>query len=155
MNDACSALGFAVDPSPSIVRTCLPSMAESGMRQENTGRPSMMTVHAPHCPRPHPNFTPQRPSRLLKYSPIKRRSFPYKAKGLAIFHNPEAGRHFIDLFVDLATVSGLITAITATVDGFVPANACARGCRRPCSARTSGRPSLVRAPSPGACARRS
>src|SRR5712672_2362519 len=29
-----------------------------GMVQDRTDLPSMMTVHAPHCPRPHPNRGP-------------------------------------------------------------------------------------------------
>src|SRR6202048_3956971 len=32
-----------------------------GMVQDRTDFPSIITVHAPHCPRPQPNFGPCRP----------------------------------------------------------------------------------------------
>src|SRR5712675_32572 len=41
--------------------TRLFSAALVGMVQDRTDLPSMMTVHAPHCPRPHPNRGPCNP----------------------------------------------------------------------------------------------
>src|ERR1043166_218815 len=36
--------------------------AAAGIRQERTATPSMMTVHAPHCPSPQPYLAPVRSS---------------------------------------------------------------------------------------------
>src|ERR1051325_11282362 len=44
-----------------MVSTVLVAAAESGTWQERTALPSRCTVHAPHCPRPHPNFVPVNP----------------------------------------------------------------------------------------------
>src|SRR3569833_4493676 len=37
-------------------------MALTGIWQDQIGRPSRCTVHAPHCAMPHPNFVPVMPS---------------------------------------------------------------------------------------------
>src|SRR5439155_12410801 len=37
----------------------------TGVTQERTARPRAMTVHAPHCPRPQPNFGPRSPRSSL------------------------------------------------------------------------------------------
>lgn len=49
--------------SPSSVRTVAPSGTESTRAvHDRTGTTSTMTVQAPHCATPHPNFGPCWPS---------------------------------------------------------------------------------------------
>src|SRR2546428_3010324 len=47
---------------PSMVTTSRPGSAAAGVTHERAARPSMWTVHAPHCAMPHPYFVPVRPS---------------------------------------------------------------------------------------------
>jgi len=35
-----------------------PAVAETGIKHDRIGRPSICTVHAPHSPMPHPNLVP-------------------------------------------------------------------------------------------------
>src|SRR6188768_1419940 len=39
-----------------------PAISDTRAVHERTGWPSTSTVHAPHCPSPHPYFAPVRPS---------------------------------------------------------------------------------------------
>jgi len=55
-------------PSPSIVVTTEPRAWANGTRQEFTGWPSTITVHAPHSPSPHPSFVPVSPHSSRKTS---------------------------------------------------------------------------------------
>src|SRR3954471_7090017 len=57
MNAFCSGCGFSGVPRPSMVTT-LPFTDDTGTEHERIGRPSMCTVHAPHCASPQPNFGP-------------------------------------------------------------------------------------------------
>lgn len=43
-----------------MVRTLRAPTAATGIRHEKVGLPSTITVQAPHCPRPQPNFAPCR-----------------------------------------------------------------------------------------------
>ena len=47
---------------PSIVVTCWPATAASGVTHERVAWPSIWTVQAPHCAMPQPNFVPCRPA---------------------------------------------------------------------------------------------
>ncbi len=53
----CIGCGLSAVPSPSSVRIS-PLTALTGMTQERSATPSTMTVQAPHCARPQPNFGP-------------------------------------------------------------------------------------------------
>ena len=44
-----------------MVVICLPTTAVANVEQERVTIPSMCTLHAPHCPMPHPNFVPVSP----------------------------------------------------------------------------------------------
>src|SRR5512146_3155474 len=51
--------GFSGDPIPSSVTTSLPTAALTGMMQVRTAAPLTSATHAPHWPRPQPNFGPR------------------------------------------------------------------------------------------------
>jgi hypothetical protein len=68
---ACSSMnafwigwGLSIEPSPSKVSIVRPSAFATGVTQERIAAPSMITVQAPHCARPQPNFGPFRPRSL-------------------------------------------------------------------------------------------
>src|SRR5579871_1378171 len=61
----CSGCNLPFDASPSSVVTS-PLTEEVGMTHDRTAAPLMITVHAPHCPRPHPNLGPCRPRSLRR-----------------------------------------------------------------------------------------
>ena len=48
--------------SPSIVVISRPARLATGMMQDRTATPSTITVQAPHCAIPHPNFVPVKSS---------------------------------------------------------------------------------------------
>jgi hypothetical protein len=39
-----------------------PLAADTGVKHVRTARPEIMAVQAPHCPNPHPNLGPLKPS---------------------------------------------------------------------------------------------
>src|SRR5260370_12294790 len=49
-----------------MVVIALPAASETECRHERTGRPSISTVQAPHCPSPHPYFVPVKSSRFRR-----------------------------------------------------------------------------------------
>src|SRR5579863_7039093 len=61
----CSGCNFPFDASPSSVVTS-PLTEEVGMMHDRTAAPLMITVQAPHWPRPHPNLGPCRPRSLRR-----------------------------------------------------------------------------------------
>lgn len=81
-NASCNGWGPSVSAKPSTVMMLCPSASQTGVMQDNVGRPSRMTVHAPQSPLSHPCLEPVRPSSYLKASrrvkcigtPISRRS---------------------------------------------------------------------------------
>src|SRR5713226_6109667 len=66
MNAVCSGCGWATLPKPSSVVILLFCAALVGRVQDRTDFPSMITVHAPHWPRPQPNLGPCSPKSLRK-----------------------------------------------------------------------------------------
>src|SRR5437763_14571076 len=66
MNAACTLSGLSTVPRPSRVVIARPSACRTGVEHDRAALPSNRTVHAPHCPRPHPNLTPCSPSELRK-----------------------------------------------------------------------------------------
>src|SRR4030095_3560636 len=58
MNARCTGPGASIVPKPSMVVTLRAPTTEIGVTHENTALPSIITVHAPHCPRTQPNLAP-------------------------------------------------------------------------------------------------
>src|SRR3954468_1153030 len=61
----CSGCSLPFDASPSSVVISLLT-EEVGVTQDRTAAPLMITVQAPHWPRPHPNFGPCSPRSLRR-----------------------------------------------------------------------------------------
>jgi hypothetical protein len=59
-NAACTAWRCPSRANPSTVATALPSSVSRSTMQARTATPSQSTVHAPHCPSPHPYLAPVR-----------------------------------------------------------------------------------------------
>src|ERR1700730_5267887 len=59
-NNFCSGCRCSAVASPSMVSTSRPSTWPASIRQEFTGLPSTITVHAPQSPTSHPSFAPVR-----------------------------------------------------------------------------------------------
>ncbi|MCY1183631.1 hypothetical protein D9M73_242700 [compost metagenome] len=57
-----------MQPSPSRVVISRPAAPAKGMTQERAATPSMITVHAPHSPRPQPYLGPFRHRSLRRIS---------------------------------------------------------------------------------------
>src|SRR5581483_1606126 len=53
-------------PRPSSVVTSAAPIVLTGVTHDRTARPLTMTAHAPHWPRPQPNFGPRRPRSSLR-----------------------------------------------------------------------------------------
>src|SRR6478752_5405670 len=60
-NFFCSGCSFSPSAMPSIVSIFTPSASGARTRQEQTSRPSTMTLHAPQSPEPQPSLLPVRP----------------------------------------------------------------------------------------------
>src|SRR5438445_2274260 len=58
MNACCRGCGFSMVPKPSRVVISAPSTLFTGVTQERIACAFTITVQAPHCPSPHPNFGP-------------------------------------------------------------------------------------------------
>ena len=73
-------------PSPSIVVTSLPAAWTASIRQERTGRPSRMTVHAPQTPCSHPRCVPVklRSSRRKSASVLRASGEPVRVAPLTV-----------------------------------------------------------------------
>src|SRR5262249_49763681 len=67
--------------SPSMVVTCLPAAAESGITQDATACPSSSTQHAPHCPSPQPYLVPVRSSSWRRQSSSVRSASTFSTRG--------------------------------------------------------------------------
>src|SRR5438876_3750868 len=50
--------GLSIDPNPSSVVMSEPCTLNTGVTHERIAWPLTITVHAPHWPRPQPNFDP-------------------------------------------------------------------------------------------------
>src|SRR5207245_4252786 len=61
-SDVCSSDLAPPAARPSMVVTCLPTAALTGVTQERTALPSMCTVQAPHRAIPQPYLVPVRPT---------------------------------------------------------------------------------------------
>src|SRR5438477_7940710 len=59
MNAFWMGCGFSVEPIPSSVVISAPDTLDTGVTQDRTACPLMMTVQLPHWPRPQPNFGPR------------------------------------------------------------------------------------------------
>src|SRR5947209_17819322 len=59
-NDCCTRLNSALTARPSMVCIFLEPTSLTSVMHERTAIPSTSTVHAPHCPSPHPGLVPVR-----------------------------------------------------------------------------------------------
>src|ERR1700730_17265953 len=94
MNAVCSRCGCATLPNPSRVVMLLFCAALVGMVQDRTDFPSRITVHAPHWPRPQPNFGPCSPRLSRKTyksgvleSALTTRAFPFTLSEICAMAN--------------------------------------------------------------------
>src|SRR5215472_5501788 len=99
-NACCTGCSRSSVANPSIVTMALPASVAIGVMHDRCARPSISTVHAPHCPSPHPYFVPVRSScSRSTHSSIAsgsaRTSYPFpftrSENVVAIFHlHPQA-----------------------------------------------------------------
>src|SRR5262245_47462076 len=58
MNACWTGCGCSIVPRPSSLLIAARAACDTGVTHDRTARPPTITVHAPHCPRPQPNFGP-------------------------------------------------------------------------------------------------